>query len=339
MICTNCGNKGTPLKKKKFNTGFIILVICTLFFLPAILTGPASTSIIILFIIAVILFIMIRTKSIVKYIDTYQCPKCGKHTMIPENSRLGKAIKPRTGTNYNDGFSKLNAYTKKVETLPFNFQENATNENIASLRKYLHETPEKIKGERLENHVASALHNKYLYDMANNLNHLVLNDLLLWNGQASTQIDHVIIFPWGLLVIEDKNFSGWIFGNEEDKYWTRVFFKEKDRFYNPIKQNATHIKILKQVLSNYHTRYKHLYYESLIVFSEECKLKTETKTKVIQRSDLEYFLNNYYKKLHSKMLIPEEDRVQIFSYLQNKNERGIDRKLMHLKYIRERYKN
>ena len=56
-----------------------------------------------------------------------------------------------------------------------------------------------------------------------------------------------------------------------------MVFKEKDLFYNPIKQNETHIKALKQVLGNYHTRNEHLQYESPIVFSDDCELKTKVK--------------------------------------------------------------
>ena len=67
------------------------------------------------------------------------------------------------------------------------------------------------------------------------------------NGFYS-QIDLVVATPQGLVVIEVKDYSGWIFGNERQKYWTQLlnFGKEKYRFYNPILQNEGHIKALRE---------------------------------------------------------------------------------------------
>ena len=39
------------------------------------------------------------------------------------------------------------------------------------------------------------------------------------NGET-TEIDLVYITQKGVFVIESKNYSGWIFGNEKDQYWT-----------------------------------------------------------------------------------------------------------------------
>lgn len=66
------------------------------------------------------------------------------------------------------------------------------------------------------------------------------------NGEY-TQIDAVVATSAGLVVFEVKDYSGWIFGNEQQKYWTQVlaYGREKHRFYNPIMQNAGHIKALR----------------------------------------------------------------------------------------------
>ena len=44
------------------------------------------------------------------------------------------------------------------------------------------------------------------------------------NGRTS-EIDMVMIHPKCLFVIECKNYSGWIFGNENNEYWTQVLPK------------------------------------------------------------------------------------------------------------------
>ncbi|MCR4761760.1 MAG: NERD domain-containing protein [Oscillospiraceae bacterium] len=62
------------------------------------------------------------------------------------------------------------------------------------------------------------------------------------NGETS-EIDLLYITQKGIFVIESKNYSGWIFGNGNDQYWTQSLpNKQKKRFYNPMKQNRTHIR-------------------------------------------------------------------------------------------------
>ena len=65
-----------------------------------------------------------------------------------------------------------------------------------------------------------------------------------------TQIDLVVATKNGLIVIEDKEYSGWIFGNSRQKYWTQIlaYGKEKHRFYNPIMQNRGHVNAIRENL-------------------------------------------------------------------------------------------
>lgn len=87
------------------------------------------------------------------------------------------------------------------------------------------------------------------------------------NGETS-EIDLLFITQKGIFVIESKNYSGWIFGSDKDQYWTQMLpNKQENRFYNPIKQNQTHIKWLQNYLNEEIPVY------SLIVFSERCELK------------------------------------------------------------------
>ena len=101
------------------------------------------------------------------------------------------------------------------------------------------------------------------------------------NGETS-EIDVVYITQKGIFVFESKNYSGWIFGDEKSLYWTAMLpNKQKNRFYNPIRQNRTHLKWLQ----NYVGESVPLF--SIIVFSERCELKKveleSTDVKVIKR--------------------------------------------------------
>ena len=94
------------------------------------------------------------------------------------------------------------------------------------------------------------------------------------NGKTS-EIDVVMFHPKGLFVIESKNYSGWIFGNENNKQWTQTLpvgrgRSHKEHFYNPIMQNATHIRAIRKHIDNKIPIY------SVIAFSDKCTLKEVT---------------------------------------------------------------
>jgi hypothetical protein len=42
-----------------------------------------------------------------------------------------------------------------------------------------------------------------------------LHNVTLRTRDGTTQIDHVIVSPYGVFVIETKNMRGWIFGSEQ----------------------------------------------------------------------------------------------------------------------------
>lgn len=88
------------------------------------------------------------------------------------------------------------------------------------------------------------------------------------NGFFS-QIDLLLLTKVGVIVIEVKNYSGWIFGSGNRQYWTQVlaYGKEKHRFYSPVMQNQGHIYDLKKSLGF------SIPFYSLIVFDGDCVLK------------------------------------------------------------------
>ena len=78
----------------------------------------------------------------------------------------------------------------------------------------------------------------------------VINDLILVNEEKSSQIDHIVINPHGIFVLETKNYSGEIYGSESQREWTQVlaYGKVKNKLYNPLKQNATHVYNVKKIV-------------------------------------------------------------------------------------------
>ena len=67
-----------------------------------------------------------------------------------------------------------------------------------------------------------------------------------------TQIDLAVPAPQGIIVFEVKDYSGWIFGNGNSKYWMQIlaYGQEKHQFYNPIWQNRKHINAIRKLMPN-----------------------------------------------------------------------------------------
>ena len=98
---------------------------------------------------------------------------------------------------------------------------------------------------------------------------------------STSEIDVLYITAKGLFVIESKNYSGYIFGNESNSFWTSTLYAgknwlgfkkvQKNRFYNPIWQNNGHISALR----NYCGDVKAF---SIIAFGNNCRFKDVTWT-------------------------------------------------------------
>lgn len=119
----------------------------------------------------------------------------------------------------------------------------------------------------------------------------------------STQIDHIVTSPYGIFVIETKNYSGWIFGNEKSRYWTQVIYQRKDRFFNPVWQNAGHIKALK----NYLHLEKSLF-TSIIAFSRQSTLNIEGE---FQQAKVTPFDDLIYEIKQNQMPVINDDQLKM----------------------------
>lgn len=128
-----------------------------------------------------------------------------------------------------------------------------------------------------------------------------------------TEIDIIYINHTGIYVIENKNYSGWIYGNENNRTWTVTYnSKSKYKFYNPILQNKTHVSKVKEVLNRNNLNTSSI--KSIICFNDDAVLKNITYTnpeiKIINSRDLkeaitentqfklnEFEINNIYEIL------------------------------------------
>ena len=136
---------------------------------------------------------------------------------------------------------------------------------ILAIRAYL-KSP-KVRGARGESKVS-----RRLGIFLPSGSYEIFDDVTLPTARSTTQIDHIVVSPFGIFVIETKNYSGWIFGSAESKQWTQVLYKNKYRLLNPLWQNAHHVKAVKRFLS-----LSDRYIFSVVAFVGSAKIKTKRK--------------------------------------------------------------
>ena len=146
--------------------------------------------------------------------------------------------------------------------------------------------------------------------------HRQINDFVLMDEKGqSHQIDHIEIRENGIFCIETKNYSGWIFGSENQAQWTQTLYNEKYKFANPIKQNNSHIYHLSNVLEN---QYK---INSVIVMVQNNANRISVPY-VVNLNDLKSYLANFSDGTHYSV----EEMDQIYQRILNSANQEITRK-------------
>lgn len=165
-------------------------------------------------------------------------------------------------------------------------------------------------------------------------NRILTNVYIPKKDGTTTEIDLIMLSPSGIYVLESKNYSGWIFGDEKSKYWTQTLQKSsKNKFFNPIWQNKAHINALKNVLD-----IEDHFYISYIVFSERCKIKkiqVESKdVRVVKRNDLLKTIENDIK--YPLRILDANKLIEIYSYLKQYSNVDESVKRLHIENLEKR---
>lgn len=142
----------------------------------------------------------------------------------------------------------------------------------------------------------------------------IFDNVYIQGNEKVAQLDHIMVSDYGIFVIETKNYAGNIYGDETKKNFIQYLGSQKNYFYNPIKQNATHIRVLKEVVGDYP-------FYSIIVFSDECTLKVNSTTPVIYKKDLIRTIKNY-----NSVCISKEEKDKIISLIYK--AKIVDRKII-----------
>lgn len=100
------------------------------------------------------------------------------------------------------------------------------------------------------------------------------HNLILKTAQGDlTEIDHLLVSPYGIFVIEVKNYQGWIFGGEHHTHWLVQHYRRKNQFQNPLRQNYKHTEAVAYLLElDDTTKMDQIF--SIIAFSDRAQFKT-----------------------------------------------------------------
>ena len=155
------------------------------------------------------------------------------------------------------------------------------------------------------------------------------------NGETS-EVDVIFITQKGIFVFESKNYSGWIFGDERSKYWTAMLpNKIKNQFYNPVMQNRTHLKWMKEFVG------EDIPLFSIIVFSERCELKKVTiysdDVKVIKRDRTYATVRDFWDE--SPDMVSDERIEELYAKLKERTKVDKATKAAHVENIEKKYKS
>ncbi len=106
---------------------------------------------------------------------------------------------------------------------------------------------------------------------------------------VSSQVDHIIVSKFGIFVVENKDYSGWIYGGENQAQWTQTFKTgKKSKFQNPLFQNYSHIMSLLELEPNLRGK---IY--SVVVFSGNAEMKTDMPKNVVHADDLVAYIKTF----------------------------------------------
>lgn len=152
------------------------------------------------------------------------------------------------------------------------------------------------------------------------------HNVILPSKNGTTQIDHVIISPYGLFIVETKNKKGWIFGSENQSKWTQTLFTDKYVFQNPLRQTYRQKKVLSEFLN-----LNDSIIFTIVYFVGDCEFKTPLPSNVIKSR-----LGRYIKKFKDQVLSPEEIKRIINELEQFISESSLTKR-DHLRSLNQRH--
>lgn len=155
--------------------------------------------------------------------------------------------------------------------------------------------------------------------------------------KKSSQIDHLIVSPYGIFVIETKNHKGWVFGSDYgSNVWTQVLNGENGSraygghahytFFNPVTQNELHMQHLSQ-----HLRLPRNFMTGMVVFTNPEAYLGNVNCNCC------YTLDMFAEALFSytNVLWNKKQTEQVIKAVESLNSNSYSLSKEHIKYVKD----
>lgn len=152
------------------------------------------------------------------------------------------------------------------------------------------------------------------------------HNLIIPSKNGTTQLDHLLVSPYGLFIVETKNKKGWIFGSGDQSKWTQSIYGKKYSFQNPLRQTFRQKKILSEYLGVDESIIR-----TVVFFVGDCKFKTRLPENVLNSRLGKYvkqFKDPIIDHLEIDRIVVQLQRHVLESSLTNKD---------HIRSLRERH--
>lgn len=149
------------------------------------------------------------------------------------------------------------------------------------------------------------------------------------DGHGTTQIDHIYVSPFGIFVVETKNYKGWIFGRESDARWTQKIYKKQSTFQNPLRQNYKHTKTLEELLELPGSAF-----QSVVIFVGDFEFKTALPPNVCTLSNFD----KYIRSFQARIFTSEQIAAVCTKLDSGRLEANWATNRAHVKYLRDKHK-
>jgi hypothetical protein len=229
--------------------------------------------------------------------------------------------------------SKEHPDAELIKQKPRRFNRNYYNSEYYKQKQITPKEIQKDKGTKGEYAIYKELKN---YE--NTGGRFLFNTYIEKNNQTTTELDVILIHSCGLIVFESKNYSGSIYGKEDESHWTELLGKGKGRktyrFYNPIIQNKNHIAAIKKLIGS------EVPVNNIVVFSDKCNLQgvkvRYSDIKIVNLRDVNKAVYDIMIKYHDS--IGQEKIEELYKMLYQKTQVTEEVKQQHIQNIRTRYK-
>ena len=130
------------------------------------------------------------------------------------------------------------------------------------------------------------------------------HNVIIPSKNGTAQIDHLLVSPFGVFIVETKNLKGWIFGSEKQANWTQSLYGNNFSFQNPLRQTFRQKRVLAK-----HLGLNENLIHTVIYFVGSCTFKTNLPSNVI-RSGLSAYIKQY-----QNLMLPADEVSRIIEQL------------------------